>query len=59
MGGIVIAAMDNDEAGKKMTRELIDLIQPDQIAVPKSNDWSEDLALLSQSQMYDDQEQSM
>lgn len=62
-GGVIIAAMDNDTAGKKMTKELIELIQADQIAVPKSNDWSEDLAQLSQSshsnQRYDEQEQSM
>ena len=43
-GGKVVLGLDNDEAGRKMTEELRELLKTNIVRVPQSKDWSDDLA---------------
>ncbi len=44
IGGKVVLGLDNDEAGRKMTEELKELVKTNVVRVPQAKDWSDDLA---------------
>ena len=54
IGGKVVLGLDNDEAGRKMTEELRELLKTNIVRVPKAKDWSEDLAHQKQQQQQQD-----
>ncbi len=54
IGGKVVLGLDNDEAGRKMTEELRELLKTNIVRVPKAKDWSEDLAHQKQQEQQQD-----
>lgn len=54
IGGKVVLGLDNDEAGRKMTEELKELLKTNIVRVPQAKDWSDDLARQKQREKEQD-----